>query len=170
MIETTLTDIENWSKDDSVDAVKSKLLSKLAVIELCGWLEEWMDEFIREIDTLTIVDPDWIKANLVDRTNGFHYDKHFRPMICSLIGEHAVRRIEAEFESDGGGDFESLKSTLGDLWKKRCMLAHADMQGHKRQQMTFMGPSWTKNQYKLLNKRLENLKTIARSHVVNAAP
>jgi hypothetical protein len=165
MIETTLTDIENWSKDDSIDIVRTKLLSKLAIIELCGWLEEWMDDFIREIDTLTIVDPKWVQSNLIDRTNGFHYDKHFRPMVCGMVGEHLVRKIEDDFEQNGGGDFESLKSTLGDLWKRRCLLAHADLQAHQRAQITIMGPSWTKNQYRVLRKRLESLKAIAQAQL-----
>jgi hypothetical protein len=46
MIAETLTNLENWYKEPAGDNERPKLLSKLAVIELCGWLEEWMDETI----------------------------------------------------------------------------------------------------------------------------
>lgn len=158
MVADTLTGIENWFKESTTENERPKLLSKLALLELCGWLEEWMDEVVRQVNQSTLNDADWVEANIIKRTNGFHYNSHFRPMLCGVLGEHSIRRIEGNFEQSYGGDLELISSTLGTLWKLRCNLAHANLAAHKAAQITIYAPSWTKNQYRLLEGRLDNYK------------
>ena len=165
MVEAVLTEIENWFQEPSTDANRPKLLSKLAILELCGWLEEWMDDLLREIDQQCLRDSDWLESEVIGKTNGFHYSKHFRPMMCSVLGEHTIREVESDFEAAHQGDFESLRSALGDLWTKRCILAHSNLQPHSAAQASIMGPSWTKNQYRIINRRLGNFRTVLLSKI-----
>jgi len=158
MVVDRLTGIENWFKEPTTDNERPKLLSKIALIELCGWLEEWMDDAVRQVNQSTLNDADWVEKNIIKQTHGFHYDKHFRPMLCSVLGEHTIRGIENGFEQRHGGDLELICSTLGILWKLRCDLAHADLAAHQRAQINIHAPSWTKNQYRLLSGRLVNYR------------
>ncbi|MCR9148405.1 MAG: hypothetical protein NXH74_14605 [Rhodobacteraceae bacterium] len=163
MVADTLTEIENWFKEPATGQERPKLLAKLALIEFCGWLEEWMDDFIRDVNMVTLADEVWVEANVINSTFGFHYTKHLRPMLCSVLGEHKFRILENKYEEVHPGDLDSLRSTLGDLWKLRCALAHSDLAAHQRAQITVNAPSWTKNQYRLLSKRLNEFK----SYVLN---
>ena len=158
MVADTLTGIENWFKEPNADNERPKLLSKLALIELCGWLEEWMDESIREINLSTLNDVAWVESNIIKRNHGFRYDKHFRSMLCSVLGEHRIRTFEDIFEQNHPGDLELIRNTLERLWDLRCKLAHADLAAHQRAQVNIFAPSWTKNQYRLLSGRLESFK------------
>lgn len=158
MVADTLTGIENWFKEPTGDNERPKLLSKLAVIELCGWLEEWMDEAIRQVNQSTLNDAQWVEDNIIKQTHGFHYNKHFRPMLCGVLGEHSIREIEDSFEQSHRGDLELIRSNLGTLWRLRCNLAHADLAAHQRAQITIYAPSWTKNQYRLISGRLDNYR------------
>jgi len=158
MVSQTLTDIENWYKDPSHDQDRCLLLSKLAIIEYCGWIEEWMDEVIREIDDASIRDSDWTRKKVLESNYGFHYDKHFRPMLRCLLGEHKLRKIEVNYDALKPGDLEFIKSSLGNLWATRCKLAHSDLGAHKAAQVTINAPSWTKNQFRVMSKRLDDFK------------
>ncbi|MBT9387050.1 hypothetical protein KM176_24635 [Pseudooceanicola sp. CBS1P-1] len=158
MVVDTITGIENWFKEPTSDNERPMLLSKLALIEFCGWLEEWMDESVRQVNQSTLNDADWVEENIIKQTHGFHYNKHFRPMLCSVLGEHSIREIEGSFEQNHQGDLELIRSTLGTLWRLRCNLAHADLAAHQRAQINIYAPSWTKNQYRLLSGRLDNFR------------
>jgi 2-iminobutanoate/2-iminopropanoate deaminase len=158
MVSAVITEIENWYREPASDPTRSTLLSKLAIIELCGWLEEWMDEVIRAVDKATLKDAEWT-ARRIDSTFGFHYEKHFRVMLCAILGEHKIREVEKKFESSNVGDLEFIRSTLGGLWVTRCKLTHSDLATHRAAQVTVNAPSWTKNQFRLLSKRLDDFKT-----------
>lgn len=155
MVSETLTSIENWYKEPSSDSRRGILLSKLAMLEFCGWLEGWIDDFIKEIDLASLRDPNWIKTKVIDSNHGFHYRKHLRPMVCSVLGEFFVRNLEIEFEKAYPGELELISSSLGGLWDERCKLAHSDLVAHTAAQLTIKAPSYTKNQYRIILKRLE---------------
>lgn len=159
MVASTLTSIENWYQDVAGDTAKSTLLSKLAIMEFCGWLEEWMDQLIRDIDEACLKDSKWIQKSVIDNTHGFHYEKHLRGMLCSVLGEVRMRQIEKDYESKHPGDLEAVQAALGHLWVTRCKLAHSDLAAHKAAQVSLNAPSWTKNQFKVLSKRLDRLKS-----------
>lgn len=159
MVADTITSIENWFKEPTSNNERPKLLSKLALFEFCGWLEEWMDETVRQVNQSKLNDTDWVEENIIKNTHGFHFKKHFRPMLCGVLGEHSVRGIEDRFEQSYPGDLELIGSQLGTLWQLRCNLAHANLAAHQRAQITINAPSWTKNQYRLLSGRLENFRS-----------
>ena len=96
---------------------------------------------------------------VIENNHGFHYNKHLRPMLCQILGEHNFRIAETKFEQDFPGDLDSIRSDLGSLWRIRCALAHSDTATHARAQITVYAPSWTKNQYRVLSRRLSAFKT-----------
>lgn len=165
MVSATITIIENWFNEPTGDKDRPVLLSKLAIIELCGWIEGWMDDVVKSIDSASLKDIDWTRKNVIENTHGFHYEKHFRPMLCTILGEHKVREIERKYEAKHPGNLEGIKSSLGMLWTTRCKLAHADLVAHKAAQIKIDAPSWTKNQFRVLSKRLDEYKTVLLAEV-----
>lgn len=157
-IEDTLKLLCTWYDEPSIGNDRPKLLSKLALLELCGWIEETLDEIIREVDKSTINDGKWVYTEVIKKTYGFNYNSHFRPMLVKLIGEVFTRKIESEMNNSDPGDLDNLKSLLNDLWNKRGNLAHADIAGNVASQVQFDAPSWSMNQYRILKKRFSTLE------------
>lgn len=58
------------------------------------------------------------------------------------------------------GELEQLKGLLGNLWKKRCSFAHADMNANIAAQQTFDAPSWTLNQHRLVKRTLGHYEQV----------
>jgi len=159
MVDATLRELDTWFKEPSPSGDRLKLLSKLAILELCGWLEGEFDRLALLADTGRLNDPEWVKKTLISKTYGFQYDTHWRQMFTRLVGEVFVRRVEAEMESNFPGDLARLKSLLGSLWKVRCDFAHADMAAHLAAQQTFQAPSWSIGQYRDLKQLLDRYET-----------
>lgn len=165
MVSDTLTGIENWFKEPTSDFERPKLLSKLAIIEFCGWMEEWMDETVRLVNRRTTNDEAWVEGEIISPTHGFHYKRHFRPMLRGVVGEYRLRSFESRYESDNPGDLELIDSSLSNLWTIRCKLAHSDLAAHRRAAVNINAPSWTKNQYRVLSGRLEKYRACILCHV-----
>jgi hypothetical protein len=151
-IEETLRLLDAWYNEPSTGDDRPKLISKLALLELCGWIEGAFDEMIRNIGQQTISDDKWVNEKLIDKTYGFKYDNHLRAMIVELVGEVFARRIEEQMENANSGDLDRMRSTLGELWKKRCSFAHADVSANVASQAKFDAPSWSINQHRILKK------------------
>lgn len=154
MIATTLATIDTWYNEPTAGPDRPKLLSKLALLELCGWIETEQDRIIGSLDKICLKDPDWIKKEIVEKTFGFDYGKHFRPMLVKLIGEYLTRTIEGRIEQKHPGDIDRIKAATGDLWLRRCNFAHADMITNVARQQVFVAPSWVLNQHRILGKAL----------------
>lgn len=152
MVQLVLRQLDTWYGEPTQGGDRPKLLSKLAVLELCGWLEGELDRLVNVAQTGRLDDPAWVKANVLDRTNGFTYTDHFRPMLSKVVGELFVRRIELRMESQHQGELERLKAMLGVLWKQRCGFAHADVAANVAAQQTFSAPSWSINQYRIISR------------------
>lgn len=159
LIEDSLRTLVAWYDEPSRGNDRPKLLSKLALLELCGWIEETFDDLIRGIDSATINDNKWVSECVIKKTNGFTYTSHLRPMLVNLLGEILTRRVEDEMELNHNGDLDRMKSLLGTLWEKRCNLAHADVGANVASQVKFDAPSWTINQYRILKKLTSSLET-----------
>ncbi len=155
MIVTTLKQLDIWFNEPSQGGDRPKLLSKLATLELCGWIEGEFDRLALLTESGRLNDPDWVRTNVISKTSGFQYDNHWRPMLSRLVGEVFARRVERQMETKFPGDLDRLKSILGTLWKIRCDFAHADMTANLAAQQTFSAPSWSLNQHRLLTKLLD---------------
>ena len=143
-IEDTLVELNSWYDEPECQAGdRPKLLSKLALLELCGWIEGTFDNIIIEVDQATINERVWTERNVIKDVSGFEYESHLRRMLIKLGGEVLARRVESQIEQVAPGDLAHLKSLLGTLWKKRCSLAHADMVANVASQVSFDAPSWS---------------------------
>lgn len=148
MVAATLIELDTWFKEPGLSLDRTNLLSKLAIIELCGWLEGEFDRLIRIVANGRISDATWVEINVIDNTYGFVYVKHWRPMLCKVVGEVFARRVEAAMDANHPGDISQLKSMLGQLWKDRCNFAHADLNANRNNtQLTFNAPSFAIGQY-----------------------
>lgn len=115
--------------------------AKLALLELCGWTEESMDEIvrgcvrrrIRKKDNVARIDKDVIR-----RTNGFVYNDHFRPMMCRIIGEIGVNKLEQRLDVK---KFAPMRAALNNLKDPRNSHAHTYLKGT---QIVIDAPSVTK--------------------------
>jgi len=144
MVAATLIELDKWFKEPGLSLDRTNLLSKLATIELCGWLEEEFDRLIRRVANGRISDVDWVELNVIDNTHGFAYTKHWRSMLCRVVGEVFARRVEAAMDAAHPADFQRLKTLLGQLWKDRCSFAHADLRANlANTQLTFNALSIT---------------------------
>jgi len=167
VIITTLTTIDNWFNEPSAGSDRSKLLSKLAVLELCGWLETEQDRIIKSLNKICLNDEDWTKREIIEKNFGFDYKKHFRPMLNKLIGEHVTRKIEWQVDQKFPGDIDKIVSYTAGLWKKRCEFAHEDIASNIAKQQTFDAPSWSINQHRIISKAFFRLEAEAKIIVSN---
>lgn len=155
MTQAVLRQLDVWYGEPTQGGDRPKLLAKLALLELCGWIEGEMDRLVSVAQLGRLDDPDWVKANVIDRTNGFTYGDHFRPMLAKIVGEIFTRRIEARMEDQLPGELDRLRSMLGVLWKQRCGFAHADVAANVAAQQTFSAPSWSLNQHRLISRLIQ---------------
>jgi len=108
---------------------RSLFYSKLALLELCGWIEESMDEiiircarrYLKSYDNLSIA-----KSEIVKKTYGFNYKIHFRKMLMKTIGIINLERLEKSYNQS---NFSLLKSNLDSLKTCRDSEAHTHIKG-----------------------------------------
>jgi hypothetical protein len=161
MIEATLIELDRWYQEpEAQNGDRSKLLSKLALLEFCGWIEGEFDQLILDAEKQSLQDSEWCHENIIKSTTGFQYEQHFRRMFSKLFGEITARQIETEMERRHPGDLERLKSLLGTLWKKRCSFAHTDVSANVIAQQTFDAPSWSLKQYAAINELINKFKVV----------
>lgn len=102
--------------------------SKLAILELCGWIEESMDDIILRAGTRLLKNSKNRKylGDRVKRNYGFEYEKHFKSMLVSLVGITGFEFIEKKVSSQIVVNF---KNELSNLKIKRNSLAHTYVRG-----------------------------------------
>lgn len=103
--------------------------SKLAMLELCGWIEESMDDLVLRIAKRSIKSTgnlDHIQQKVVKPTYGFEYEKHFRGMLLKIIGMVNVERLEGAVDQSKQA---KLKATLETLKLARNTEAHTHIRG-----------------------------------------
>lgn len=102
--------------------------SKLAILELCGWIEESIDIIVNDIASKKIKN----KNNLdiinkaIQRNYGFEYERHFKNLLIQLIGLINFEKLESQMDSS---KLQSLVSTLKTLTHIRNSLAHTHIKG-----------------------------------------
>lgn len=111
----------------------AQFYAKLALLELCGWIEESMDDIVLRCAARCIKDPKNRKhviESIVGGTFGFDYSKHFRKMVMRLVGlanlEQLERRLDATKQA-------KLASALSALTTARNSAAHTHLRGTTRQ-------------------------------------
>ena len=101
--------------------------SKLALMELCGWIEVTMDEMMLDCARKCLGDSSNVSymEKAIKRNYGFTYQDHFRDMLLRIVGLVNVERVERKLDPL---KFELLKSSLGTLKTERDRAAHAHVE------------------------------------------
>ncbi|PKH80722.1 hypothetical protein CXF60_08435, partial [Psychrobacter sp. 4Bb] len=82
---------------ETTDYKKQLYYSKLAILELCGWIEESMDNIIQMCANRLLrlqATKTHVQKQVIDRNYGFDYKNHFLKMLSSVIGFMNIERLE----------------------------------------------------------------------------
>jgi hypothetical protein len=153
-ISHTLNELDKLYNSSSSQK-KAIYFSKLALIELCGWIEEAIDDMILRHSSRHLKDPKnilYCKEIIVMPTYGFQYKKNIRPMLISLIGLIEVEKLEKELEKTS--KISLLKGHLGNIKESRNIAAHTHLKGVTR---VFNAPSRTIGDFNRIKIILENI-------------
>ncbi len=127
-ITTILSEID--SRYNESRGVRDPLYySKLALIELCGWIEVTMDSIVLDCAKKHLRNADninYVEKRVIRRTYSFLYEDHFRPMLMRVIGLVKVEELEGMLDPT---KFEVMKSSLGTLKTQRDSAAHRYIDG-----------------------------------------
>lgn len=118
--------------------------SKLAVLELCGWIEISMDDMVSRFARRNIkqeVNLKYVLKDVIRKTHGFDYKVNFRMMVVKTIGICNCERIEAAIDQSTLAKFEA---ELSNLKTARDGLAHTYVKGTA---LTIDAPSVTKARF-----------------------
>ena len=119
--------------------------AKLAVLEVCGWIEEIMDNIVTDCSSRKVAIPsNQTEINAMIRRNyGFEYDRHFRKMLITIVGISKIERVETYLSTTG--QLSILQSKLGNLKTFRNSFAHTSTQVGRIP--TYNAPSLTKRDF-----------------------
>ncbi len=125
--------------DNPVDPVHKDYYSKLALLELCGWLELVIDDITLTYARTKITEAknvELLEKEIVGKTYGCDYKSNFRPMLIKIIGLSNIEKFENKLTTIG--IFQILVSQLGSLSSLRNPAAHTTIVGVMP---TFQAPS-----------------------------
>ena len=153
----------NSSGADS--SLEAALYSKLAIIELSGWVEETIDLILKDYLIRTVNDfalRNTIEQEIIQRVYGFKYKDYYRPLMERILGANRFQYIISHLERTDSRN-SRLQSILSELSSRRDRAAHTYFQ----QGITacFDAPSWTINQlhhilpiFKSIEKMVKKMK------------
>ncbi|OQY79666.1 MAG: hypothetical protein B6D41_22320 [Chloroflexi bacterium UTCFX4] len=144
----------------ATDPRENLLYSKIAIIELCGWVEMSMDEIVNSCSSRHLRDASNLNSitnEVIGRTYGFQYNKHFRSMLIRLIGMIKVERVESRVDPV---KLAKLKAQLNALKDPRNTVAHNPIIGMT---LTLDAPSVTRNRVEELYEGLHEMNRKIRS-------
>jgi hypothetical protein len=167
MVASTLEMLDCWYVDPAVsqDNDKTMLLSKLAILELSGWLEEEFDRLIKKVATGKLNDSKFLNEEVIKKSNGFTYDVHWRNMLRKVVGEVIAKRVDIAMEQAHPTELGQLKALLGQLFSARCSFAHANLIANVATQQKFNAPSLTRGQYSQLKSILAHYEKVLMKEV-----
>jgi len=138
----------------------SLFYSKLAILELCGWIEMSMDDIIKRHARRNLKNANninYIDKEVVEKTHGFKYQTHFRRMLIAVVGTIGVERVEKKVDPTR---FLPMVATLGSLKGFRDKEAHEYIKGTTK---TLDAPSVTKTKLVIVYNGLKNIDDILRT-------
>lgn len=115
--------------DKTTSTQEGLLYSKMAILELCGWIEETMDDILRRCSKRNLKkspNKDYVEEKIITTTHGFEYKGHFRKMLMQVLGIITVEKLESKLDPS---KFHIMKSTLGTLRFYRDSEAHTHIKG-----------------------------------------
>lgn len=100
------------------------LHSKASILEVCGWVEEVMDDIVLCSANRCCLPPErisQIKSNYIKPTYGFDYKRHFEKMLSAVVGFVVLEKVENQV---GVLMMQQLTGTLTNLIPLRNHYAH----------------------------------------------
>ena len=159
-INSTLLELDQLY-NSATSQKKAIYFSKLALIELCGWIEESLDDIIIRHANRKLKELDNRKYcidNIVKPNYGFEYKKNVRPMLISLLGLIEVEKLEKNLEKTA--QITLLKGYLGNIKDTRNTAAHTHLKGVTRR---YNAPSRTRGDFNRISIILERIDNELRS-------
>lgn len=120
-----------------------KYYSKLALLELCGWIEQSMDDIVLKCAKRCLKDNKHIKIVQQDVKNNsqFDYENNFRKLLIQIIGLMNFEKVEKNVKPLS---LATLKPKLNDLKALRNSHAHTYSENCTA---VFNAPSLTKGYF-----------------------
>jgi hypothetical protein len=143
--------------NSSLSVQNSLYYSKLAVIELCGWIEMSMDDIVLRLASKKLKDSKnrkYIEKDVVKRTHGFDYERHFLHMIEAVIGWHGIEKMNSQLDV---ALISPLTGALSALSAARNQLAHQYIKGTT---LAIDAPSMTNVHFQKVLAGLKNIETV----------
>lgn len=154
-ISNTLTLLDG-QYSSSTDAAMQQLYSKLAVLELSGWIEVSFDTLCLDYVNRKIFEPSnrsKISA-IIGKHYGFSFDSNIYPMMCSVLGIDTWENILDSFPPVA---FSQLTTLLGAYKRLRDPAAHTNTVSGVTQ--TFRTPSAVMVDYTQIKPAFQYLET-----------
>lgn len=151
-IPETLDHLCNLYDENSKDEQMVYYFSKLAVLELSGWVESMIDQAIKEHFTKCSQETQNDAEKIINKCYGFKYKENIRPLLSNTLGIKNLSVIEEKLSKNG--DLDIITNTFGQLAKMRDILAHTYVASH---QSTIDSPLETRAKYKRIENPVSNL-------------
>ena len=104
--------------------------AKLAFLELCGWVEDSIDDLalrcVKRKGVIQLLNDFSKKLGYV---YGFEYDRHFRSVLFQTIGAVGLEKVDKKVDSKQRA---LLEAALNGLWQKRKRHAHSSLRRSAR--------------------------------------
>lgn len=139
----------------STDVQMQILFSKLAVLELCGWIETSIDYTLFEYVDSHLVDNNCKTGinKIMKKNYGFHYDNNLFSLFCSVLG---VNNLENILDKISPADFHNLKNITDIYTKERNKAAHTDTPAGTTR--TYKTPSVVLHDFNLIKPSIQTLE------------
>lgn len=96
----------------------------------------------------------YIQKEVVKRTYGFDYERHFLPMIEAIIGRHGIEEMNSKVDNAIVSPFVAA---LASLKASRDQLAHQYIRGTT---MIIDSPSVTNTRFRVVFEGLKNIEKV----------
>jgi hypothetical protein len=158
-IQKNIIEIDNLYNKSSSSYKNQLYYSKLALLELCGWIEESMDIIILEFAKRNLK----LKKNIKEieestkKNSSFDYEHNFRRLLVNIIGLINVEMLENNLDQI---KYQKLKAALNNLKTVRNSEAHTHLKGVTK---TIDAPSVTMKHFLDVNDGLKEFESKLRT-------
>ena len=138
---------------------RSLFYSKLATLELCGWIEVSMDDIALRLARRTLRNTSHLQHfenEIVKKVYGFRYEQHFRRMLMGVIGLQGVATMERRVNQ---ALFAPMCGALNALKPDRDIYAHQYIKGTT---LLLDAPSVTINKFRIVYAGLMDVDRVLR--------
>lgn len=160
-IQKTITQLDGLYQKN-IRNRKSLYFAKLAILEVCGWIEESMDTIVMSYANRHLIDVqniNYTRGEIIKRTTSFEYDKHFKLMLMRILGIILLEKLEMSFDNT---KFTMLKGSLSYLKVRRDEQAHTHIKIIPSQPVHIDAPSVTKRHFQNVYDGLKHIESLIR--------